>query len=224
MYDWKVKFDDRTHAVLAYLEMLDPFGYDENPPETLISLSYSKEDEKKVDKLLKSIDTKGKKLIGMTVSSAETSMYRRWPPERFALLADKLIEKHDCVVIFPDKADEKEYIDRIIDSMKHGAFNLAGRTSLHELFCLIEKCDVYVSNDTGPMHAAAAMGVRTIGLFGPNTPVRYHPYGIGNVSIYKCDHPPYINTHKGSFKTPHHFCMNKITVGDVLRAVENVLG
>ena len=67
------------------------------------------------------------------------------------------------------------------------------------------------------MHIAAAQKIRTIGLFGPNTPVRFSPYGKNNSSIYKCKHKPYVNPHLGSFEKPKHFCMEQISVDDVFK-------
>ncbi len=222
LYDWRVDYDDRQHVVKTYLDLLEPFGYEVEEPEELVPLKYTDKDEEKVEELVGSISSK-KTLVGMTVSSAETSLYRRWPQRRFAQLADKLIEDYNCVVVFPDTAEEKDYVDGVIEKMDNGAFNFAGRTDLHELFCLIEKCELYISNDTGPMHVAAAQGVPTIGLFGPQLIERFAPYGENNIAIRNCLHKPYVNPHKGEFEKPPHFCMLKIKLGDVLRAVENLL-
>jgi len=82
------------------------------------------------------------------------------------------------------------------------------------------------------MHVAAAQGVKTIGLFGPNLPVRWHPFGRRNISLYKkvgCS--PCINTHLGQVpeckweidSKEYKKCMNKITVDDVMKAVGKIV-
>ena len=57
--------------------------------------------------------------------------------------------------------------------------------SLGQLIALIDRCNLFISNDTGPMHVAAVQGIKTIGLFGPETPIIFAPYGKGNISIFK---------------------------------------
>ena len=104
--------------------------------------------------------------------------------------------------------------------------NLAGKMSLREFFAFIEKCNLVVSNDTGVMHIAAAQGVKTIGLFGPNLPVRWGPFGKGNISLYKgevCKFSPCINVHKGEVPEcrfgDDNKCMKEINVEDVLEYI-----
>ena len=89
---------------------------------------------------------------------------------------------------------------------------------------------MFIGNDAGPMHIAAAQGVKTIGLFGPNLPVRFGPYGKKNESIYRghnCQYSPCINVHKG--KVPdclypknsrdYQKCMKNIKVREVLKFI-----
>ena len=83
-----------------------------------------------------------------------------------------------------------------------------------------------ISNDTGPMHIAAAQGVKTIGLFGPNLPIRWGPFGKWNIAVYKkgvCSYSPCINVHKGEVPEcrfgEDNKCMKAIKVEDVLKYV-----
>jgi heptosyltransferase II len=102
--------------------------------------------------------------------------------------------------------------------------NSVGVFTLKETFYLISKCTVFVSNDTGPMHIAAAQGIRTIGLFGPNTPVLWAPYGKGNIAIYKTKLEPAIQNDKGIFKKGgREEYMGPVTVDDVFDAVKSCL-
>jgi heptosyltransferase-2 len=73
------------------------------------------------------------------------------------------------------------------------------------------------------MHISAAQGTDTIGLFGPNTPERFAPYGKNNISIYKAKEEPVINPHLGSFKLPSQDWMEKITVNEVLRNAKKLI-
>jgi heptosyltransferase-2 len=84
------------------------------------------------------------------------------------------------------------------------------------------------------MHIAAAQRVKTIGLFGPNLPDRFGPFGKRNIPVYKgkiCKHSPCINVHKGQIpdclyskmSQDYQKCMKAIQVSDVLRAVSKLL-
>ena len=84
------------------------------------------------------------------------------------------------------------------------------------------------------MHIAAAQGTKTIGLFGPNIPERFGPYGKGNVSIYKkysCKFSPCINVHKGQVpdclyaknSNDYQKCMKAITIDEVLKEADKML-
>jgi len=96
------------------------------------------------------------------------------------------------------------------------------------------KCKLFVGNDSGPMHVAAAQGIKTLGLFGPNLPVRFGPYGKGNIGLYKgynCEFSPCINVHKGQVpdclytrnSNDYQKCMKNISVDDVLKEVEKLV-
>ena len=93
-----------------------------------------------------------------------------WPAERFALLADRLISECDADVIFFGTGGEKEIAARIVSSMKSRAISLVGETSMRDLPALLSQCSVFVGNDSGAMHVAAAAGLPVIGIFGSTDP------------------------------------------------------
>jgi len=224
LYDQLVHYDDKTHAVNTFLNLLKPLNIKPKVPNKLITLKYSKSDKRKVNNFFNKLP-KRRPIIGMTVTSAGTATWRRWSPHKFAQLADKLIKKHNAIVLIPDTTNHHNYIEQIINQMeqKESVYNLAGNFTLKQLFRLTEKCNIYISNDTGPLHIAAAQGTNTIGLFGPNTPVRYAPYGKNNLSLYKSKESPIINPHLGSFKRPSQNWMEKITVNNVFRNAEKLI-
>jgi|TARA_Y100000310_G_C20690545_1_gene821897 heptosyltransferase-2 len=224
LYDYLVHYNDKIHVVNTYLNLLKPVNLTPKAPDKLLPLIYSKKDANFVDKFFNKLP-KRRPIIGMTVTSAGTATWRRWSQENFAKLADQLIEKHNAIILIPDTKNHHKYIQKIIDRMTHkeSVYNLTGSFSLKQLFRVIERCKVYISNDTGPMHISAAQGTDTIGLFGPNTPDRFAPYGKNNLSIYKAKESPVINPHLGSFKLPSQNWMEKITVTDVTKSVKKLL-
>jgi heptosyltransferase-2 len=93
-----------------------------------------------------------------------------WPPERFALLADRLISECGADVIFFGTPEEKEIADRIRSNMKSRAISLVGDTSMRDLAALFASCSAFIGNDSGAMHVAAAAGLPVIGIFGSTDP------------------------------------------------------
>jgi heptosyltransferase-2 len=113
-------------------------------------------------------------LIGLN-AGAEYGPAKRWPSDRFIAAAKELRKRLNCgFVIFggpADKALAAEIaiaIGAVPSSIHHpvSVANLAGRTSLRELCAALRACRVVLTNDTGPMHLAAAVGARLVGLFG----------------------------------------------------------
>ena len=119
-----------------------------------------------------------KKCIAMNpVAQWESKL---WPMDRFARLADHLVEDQGACIYFTGGRDDRAAIKGIIKAMHHPAENLAGRTSLVDLAALYQKMDCLISTDTGPMHIAAAVGTPVVALFGPTAEWRTGPYGPGH--------------------------------------------
>ena len=111
---------------------------------------------------------------------------------------------------------------------KNSSFNVAGKMSTREMFYLISLCKLFIGNDSGPMHVAAAQGVRTIGLFGCNLPVRFKPFGKNNYYIYKKNNQnTCINVHKGEVRECKYglenACVKKIRVSDIMSLVDKIV-
>ncbi|MEW5986203.1 MAG: glycosyltransferase family 9 protein [Chloroflexota bacterium] len=101
---------------------------------------------------------------------------KRWPPERFALLGNHLARAHQARVLLVGATNERPLAQTIAGLMSSPAVNLAGRLSLGALGALGEVADLYVGNDTGPTHVAAAVGCPTLAIFGPSDPAVSAPY------------------------------------------------
>jgi heptosyltransferase-2 len=99
-----------------------------------------------------------------------------WPAERFAALADRLISECGADVILFGTPGEKEMTARICSAMKHNPISLVGQTSLRDLATLFSACSIFIGNDSGAMHVAAAAGLPVIGIFGPTDPEGTAPW------------------------------------------------
>jgi len=93
-----------------------------------------------------------------------------WPTERFAALADRLISECGADVILFGTPGEKEMTARICSAMKGNPISLVGQTSLRNLAAFFSACAIFIGNDSGAMHVAAAAGLPVIGIFGPTDP------------------------------------------------------
>ena len=236
LYTNKVKYNEKQHAVQTFLDLVRILDVNYNI-EKLPKLNFSKNDKNIVDKFLRNNGIKKNDfLVCVAPGAAESAKSRMWPYERYAELCDEIIARHNAKVIFVGVSDEIELINIIQKVMenKNKTVNAAGKITLNQLFYLIGKSNLFIGNDAGPMHIAAAQGVKTLGLFGPNLPVRFGPYGKGNIGLYKgynCEFSPCINVHKGQIpdclypKSSNEYqkCMKNISVDDALKEVEKLV-
>lgn len=228
LYTKKILYNDGQHVSQTFMDLLKPLGINKKV-KNLEKLNYSANDRKNVDDLLKNNNIAKKDfVVGLGIGAAESVKERMWPKERFAKTADYLIEKYNAKIIFVGNKEEENLVNEAQKLMKNkdNSLNLAGKTSIREMFCLISLCKLFVGNDAGPMHVAAAQNVKTIGLFGCNLPVRFAPLGKGNLSIRKQTGGACINVHKGQVGKCRHgienACVKKIRVGDAIRAINKL--
>ena len=112
-----------------------------------------------------------------------TDARRRWPAERFSKVGDRLAAAGAAVVV-TGTGDERALTAEVVGLMRRPALDLCDRLSLHGLIGLLSRCAVAVSNDTGPIHLAAAVGAATVGIFwcgnmvngAPLTRTRHRPF------------------------------------------------
>ncbi len=113
-------------------------------------------------------------LIGMNPNASWEG--KKWPPEKFARLADLLIQNQKVQVLFFGSKPEREYVEGIISLMRNKPLCAAGQTSLTQMAALIRQCHLFISNDTGPMHMACALDVPTLAIMGPTKIEMFRPW------------------------------------------------
>lgn len=101
---------------------------------------------------------------------------KQWPIERFARLGSYLARQHGAQVLLLGSQAERERAQAVLGLMSAPAVNLAGSLTLGELGALSEMADLYVGNDAGPTHIAAAVGCPTLAIFGPTAPPVSQPF------------------------------------------------
>ncbi|MFH0911136.1 MAG: glycosyltransferase family 9 protein, partial [Planctomycetota bacterium] len=111
-------------------------------------------------------------LVGLHVGAGPFQRHRAWPVEKFALLAQFLEEESEYRTVFVGGKEDVRSADRCLMLMARPGLSFAGGLSLRETLALLERLHLFIGNDSGPLHLAAALGVATVGLFGPESPAR----------------------------------------------------
>ena len=154
---------------------------------------------------------------------ATNSRAKQWPADRFAAVGDALVERFGARVAVVGSAGERETADRVAALMRDPtrAIVLAGRTSVRELVGVLAGAVALVSNDTGPAHLGAALGVPTVTIFGPTERFATEPLGPRACAV---DHPVECAPCMLKDCPIDHRCMTRLEVDAVLRVLEATLG
>jgi len=161
-----------SHQIHDYLHLVAALGA--NPEPLPACLVVTPGEIKAVAQKFKLGDelTGGRALFGMN-PGAEYGPAKRWPAERFIAAACEIQKRTNCLWLIFGGEGDKEIVGRIysgIEGSKCEARNLAGKTSLRELMALLKQSRVLLTNDTGPMHVAAALGTPVVVPFGSTSP------------------------------------------------------
>jgi len=164
------------------------------------------------------------RLVGLHVGARPPA--RRWPAERFARVADELVQRFGVRIVLTGGSGEEELAARVKSAMSAPAVDLAGKTSIGTLAALMETLDLFVSNDTGPAHLAVAVDVPSVTIFGPADYRRWAPLDQRRHRIVRrpvwcspCPHWECPHERPGE----HHACLRGITPDDVLNVAEELL-
>jgi len=142
----------------------------------------------------------------------------QWPLERYARVADEIIRRWGTRVVLTGSAAELPAVERVAELMREKPIVICGQLNLPQMAALLERCSLYVGNDTGPMHIAAAVGTPTVSVFSARDfPERWWPCGHGHI-VLRRDAPC-----SPCFKEicdRDLVCLKAIEEKDVLAAVE----
>ncbi len=150
---------------------------------------------------------------------------RAWPPENYAALAKRILEKDATATVVIVGMRERRITGDEIKAVASSprCVNLMGETeSLKELVELFSFCDALVTNDSGPAHFASLTATRIVVLFGPETPVLYKPLSANCVALHTplpCSPCLSAFNHRAS-RCEYNLCLRMITVDEVVAAVE----
>jgi len=163
-------------------------------------------------------DAAGRLVVIHPGASAFGSL-KKWDWGKYRDLAQRLVREDNMIVVLTwGTESERKECETIAKAAGEGV-HLAPKMPLKELVALLEKAAVFIGADTGPLHIAAALGTRVVGIYGPKDPVIYGPYGDGHV-VVRSGEPCSPCTLRHCAEV---ICMKKITAEDVHLAVKKVL-
>ena len=208
--------DTNVHEVRRYLRVLQLLDID--PVSDVLEFWHTDTDRQSIDRLLgfEGISPQDR-LIAVNLGT--TWRTKRWDVANFAEVIRQIgyLAPEARIVLIGSSAEES-LTEGVSASLP--IVNLVGKTSILQLGALLERCDVCLTCDSGPMHIAAAVGTPTVALFGPTDPVRHRPYGNGHEVVEKsvsC-RPCYKRTCRR--KDAPHLCMKEISIGEAVNALE----
>jgi len=137
---------------------------------------------------------------------------KRWPKENWVELGKELVKRGHRILIF-GSGEETELCGQIAHGIGPKAISLAGTASLRQSAALLSLCSNFITNDTGVMHLAAAVGTKVTAIFGSTNPVWTKPWGEKHRVIYKQE--PCSPCYQRECRFGHYDCLKKIVIADV---------
>jgi heptosyltransferase-3 len=214
--------DEHPYEVDRLLDLVRAAGV-AAPPPVAFDLPIGDEARARVDALLATPGFEaGRPLVALCPGSAQPA--KRWPIERYGEVGAELIERHGASLVVVGGPQEAAAAMQLGAGWPAGRWLNAAGEGLTTLVMaeLLRRCTIYVGNDTGPMHVAAAVGTRCIAVFGAQYPARsWHPYGEGHVVLRR--RPPCRHCFLAECTRYQSRCVTDTSVDDVRLACDRVL-
>ena len=203
------------------LDLLRYMGIE--PASCVAHMPLNDSGERKAERLFKEHGI-GPDSIAIVVHPGASCPSKRWPVERFAEVANRLAERHGAWTVVIAGEREREFGDRLTGLIRSRAVNMSGRASLGDLASILRRARLLVSNDSGPVHIASAVGTPVVAIFGRSdrglSPRRWGPLGDANVVLHRYVGCTVCRAHRceKGFE-----CLRAISVADVESACELLL-
>jgi lipopolysaccharide heptosyltransferase II len=156
----------------------------------------------------------------VVVHPGASAASRRYPPESYARAIDLLVRETGCEAVFTGDAWEADLVRGVRGAMRRPGRSLVGRLGLGELGALIDEADLLVSNNTGPVHVAAALGTPVVDLYALTNP-QHTPWQVASRVL---NHDvPCRNCYKSVCPAGHHDCLRRVPPEAVVAAAQELL-
>jgi len=155
----------------------------------------------------------------IVINPTAASHLKCWADDGFILLAQRIQDVYNLPIAFISGREDREKCAKISGEIK-GSFNLGGKLNFQELAALLQKAKIFITNDSGPLHLASALGVPTLAIFGPTDPVKYGPLSPikrvvrKNLSCSPCELAQCPREHQ---------CLKSLSVDEVFLKFEEIM-
>lgn len=207
-----------AHHLHQYLHLVAAVGGNPAPLAPLISVSAGE-----MAAIRQRLQATDRPIVGL-VAGAEYGPAKRWPVERFIAAAKAIHAQTDCQILLLGGPGDAAVTGPIAAALPGGAVDMAGATTLRELCAALKACQVVLTNDTGPMHLAAAVGTPVVALFGSTSPALTAP-GLPGDPRHRLLTAPVACSPCFLRECPVDFrCLRQIPVEQAVAAVLEALG
>lgn len=219
-----VYYNSHRHTVEAFLALSRSIGADTTDTQ-LQKITILDDDRRKLAGLLAERRMKeNQTLVVMNINASPLCLERRWPLEYFVQLTEKILAGHPVTIVLIGSVQDAEYVGELLRKIPPNPrlLNLAGALDIGMLASLCERAILMISNDSGPLHLAASLGVPTVSFFGPETPQRFGPTGENHTVFYAgvyCSPCLNVYNQKTAPCDGQNECMRKIPIDQVYAAI-----
>jgi len=223
-YHHRVQRDPSRHDAERMLSLLQPFVSEHGGDRGELQVFADAGAEETVERLFRSLGISGN---GVTFGINPGSVWatKRWTAEGYAELMVRLNERYRCEILLFGGPEDVKVVERIQRLSGQLGISLAGKIALRELVSAIGRCDLFITNDSAPMHIAVARGIPVVAIFCATTrALGFYPYSSRAVVVEK-DLPCRPCSSHGGRRCPlgTEDCMRLIRSDDILRAVERLV-
>lgn len=225
---WSEEERAGLHSVELHLKVLEADGV---PVETTeVRLPVPDEDRRRAgERIREALDREGRADRAadaplLVVHPGARTASKRWPPEGMAAACDVARDELGARVLLLAGPDETELLDRVRSRCRDPVPALTEEITVPELAAVLERADVFLCNDSGPMHLAAAVGTRVVALFGATDPVRWAPRGRGHRVLRPGMPCPCVVPERCRPPDPYKmWCVRRLEAREVARALARAL-
>ncbi len=225
LFNIRVPYRVDLHEVENFYQLAIAVGAKRKREIKLEPIAVSQYDQEKVRDFLKQEGIRRTdKLIILHPSTSPRAASRRWESEKWAELAEILRAKGFRLIISGSSAED-EAVKEVVAKLNFNPVVSAGKLNLKQFAVLLKRAVLFIGVDTGALHLAAAEGTPVLGLYGPNTPLKWGPYGVRSKTIYHpLDCSPCIRQYQGIvYSCGQNLCVQKITVEEVFQTALELL-
>ena len=216
---------DHKHEVDYCLELAQAAGATITPEDRIPHLDVDLQARRDMEQLLEQEGVSHDALIITCHVSSHNGYAKRWPVPYWATLVDRLIREEHATVILTGAPNDQPLIEQVLQRTHEQPLNFVGKTSLPQLAALLQRANLMITGDSGPMHIAAAVGTPLIAIHGPTDPALSGPVSP-NATVLRSDiwcSPCY--KAKGPADCRFHTtqCMKNVTPNQVFAVVQEKL-